>query len=53
MLLMLLLLPIIQCHWRLVAEPPNARINPPPANGILPPTQGKSMKEMLSGGWVE
>jgi hypothetical protein len=29
MLLMLLLLPIIQCHWRLVAEPPNARIEPP------------------------
>jgi hypothetical protein len=32
MLLMLLLLPIIQRHWRLVAEPPNARIKLPDGN---------------------
>jgi hypothetical protein len=31
----------------------NARINPPPANGIQPPTQGSILREMLSGGRVQ
>jgi hypothetical protein len=48
MLMMFLLCSVIHHDQRLVAEPPNARINPPRANSLQSSPEQFIMKVMLS-----